>query len=93
MPQTQGLERPDAQTDSDGEIRDDTFSAAGSDDDLLGELDKDLEEKEKRARPLQSLANIVNKSFRRKLSRGQAEREIWQVPTAQQLCSPADAFG
>ena len=54
MPQTQGLERPDAQTDSDGEIRDETFSAAGSDDDLLDELDKDLEEKVKRARPLQS---------------------------------------
>ena len=69
MPQTQGLERPDAQTDSDGEIRDDTFSAAGSDDDLLDELDKDLEEKEKTGEAVaDSLANIVNKSFRRKLS-------------------------
>ena len=69
MPQTQGLEQPDAQTDSDGEIRDDTFSAAGSDDDLLDELDKDLDEKEKPGEAVvDSLANIVNKSFRRKLS-------------------------
>ena len=39
-PQTLG----DAETDSDGEIRDDTLSAAGSDHDLLVELDKDLDE-------------------------------------------------
>ena len=39
-PQTLG----DAETDSDGEIRDNTLSAAGSDHELLVELDKDLDE-------------------------------------------------
>ena len=47
--------------DSDGEIRGDTF---GSDDDLLVELDKDLDEGEKTGDAVaDSLANIVNKSF------------------------------
>ena len=42
---------------------------AGSDDDLLEELDKDLDERGKTGEPVTgSLANIVNKSFRRKLS-------------------------
>ena len=45
------------------------MSAAGSDDDLLVELDKDLDEGEKTGDAVaDSLANIVNKSFRRKLS-------------------------
>lgn len=64
-PQTLG----DAETDSDGEIRDDTLSVAGSDDDLLNDLDKDLDEGKKMGDAVaDSLANIVNKSFRRKLS-------------------------
>ena len=64
-PQTLG----DAETVSDGEIRDDTLSAAGSDDDLLNELDKDVDEGKKTGDAVaDSLANIVNKSFRRKLS-------------------------
>ena len=46
-----------------------TDSDAGSDDDLLDELDKDLDEGEKTGDAVaDSLANIVNKSFRRKLS-------------------------
>ena len=45
------------------------MSAAGSDHDLLVELDKDLDEGEKTGDAVaDSLANIVNKSFRRKLS-------------------------
>ena len=54
-PQTLG----DAETDSDGKIRDDTLSAAGSDDDLLVELDKDLDEGEKMAMPLLTRSRIL----------------------------------
>ena len=43
------------------------MSAAGSDDDLLDDLDKDLDEGRKTG-DADSLANIVNKSFRRKLT-------------------------
>ncbi|XP_070199875.1 uncharacterized protein [Littorina saxatilis] len=61
----------DARYASEGEIQDDTVSVHPSDqeEDLIAELDKDLEGKEKTSAAVAtSLAELINKKFRSKLS-------------------------